>query len=184
VDRPGLAHAKLAAQEGLPEKARALHQAQARRWYEQADGSATAANNDYQTQSGTLTFAPGETSKTVTVLVNGDRLGEPVETFFVNLTEPTNAVITDAQGVGTIVDDEPRIGISDVTRWEGNTGTTPFVLTVSLRAAYDGLSLQVGAGVQAADPAEGELGVGFDPRQLLQKAVVQVAGGHGGGLRQ
>jgi Calx-beta domain len=69
--------------------------------YATADGSATAADNDYQPQSGTLTFAPGEISKTVTVQVNGDRLAEPVETFFVNLTEPTNAVITDAQGVGT-----------------------------------------------------------------------------------
>lgn len=105
--------------------------------YATADGSATAADNDYQTQSGTLTFAPGETSKTITVLVNGDRLGEAVETFFVNLTEPSNTVITDAQGVGTIWDDEPRIGIGDVTRTEGNTGTTLFAFTVSLSAASD-----------------------------------------------
>src|SRR5439155_247965 len=45
--------------------------------------------------------------------------------------------ITDAQGVGAIADDEPRIGISDVTRTEGNTGTTLFAFTVSLSAAYD-----------------------------------------------
>ena len=43
------------------------------------------------------------------MLVNGDRLAEPNETFVVNLSSPTNATIADGQGVGTIVDDEPRI---------------------------------------------------------------------------
>jgi probable HAF family extracellular repeat protein len=76
-----------------------------------ANGSATAGS-DYQANSGTLTFGPGETSKTITVLVNGDRLGEPNETFAVNLSGATNATIADAQGVCTIVDDEPRISIS------------------------------------------------------------------------
>jgi hypothetical protein len=105
--------------------------------YTTADGSATLSDNDYQTQSGTVTFAPGETSKTITILVNGDRRGESNETFFVNLTAATNAVIIDGQGVGTIVDDEPRISINDVSKAEGNTGTTQFVFTVSLSAAYD-----------------------------------------------
>ena len=87
---------------------------------------------------GTLTFAPGETSKTITVQVNGDRLAEPNETFFVNLSSPTNATIADGQGVGTIVDDEPRISISDVTKTEGKKNqTTLFTFTVTLSAAYD-----------------------------------------------
>src|SRR5262249_55228845 len=77
-------------------------------------------------------------SKTVTVLVNGDRLAEPNEAFFVNLSSPTNAVINDGQGVGTIVDDEPRISISDVTKKEGNgKQTTLFLFTVTLSAASD-----------------------------------------------
>ena len=42
------------------------------------------------------------------MIVNGDRLGESNETFFVNLSNATNATIADGQGVGTIVDDEPR----------------------------------------------------------------------------
>src|SRR5207247_1165822 len=57
--------------------------------YATGDGSA-AAGGDYQSASGTVTFAPGETSKTITVLVNGDRLPEPNETFPVNLSSPTN----------------------------------------------------------------------------------------------
>jgi len=104
-----------------------------------ATGNNTAtAGSDYQSSNGTLIFAPGETSKTITVLVNGDRLVEPNETFVVNLSSPTNATIADGQGVGTIVDDEPKISISDVTTKEGNgKKTTLFVFTVTLSTAYD-----------------------------------------------
>jgi len=105
--------------------------------YATADGTATAGS-DYQSMSGTLTFAPGETSKTITVQVIGDRLAEPNETFTVNLRNPTNANIGNGQGVGTILDDEPRISISDVSKKEGRTGqTTLFTFTVTLSAAYD-----------------------------------------------
>jgi hypothetical protein len=103
-----------------------------------ATGNGTATDSDYQAASGTLTFAPGETEKTITVLVNGDRLGELTETFAVNLSGATNATIADGQGVGTIVDDEPRISITDVTRSEGKKGkTTLFTFTVTLSAVYD-----------------------------------------------
>jgi hypothetical protein len=102
-----------------------------------ANGSATAGS-DYQADSGTLTFGPGETSKTITVLVIGDRLGEPNETFAVNLSGATNASIADGQGTGTILDDEPRISISDVSKKEGKRNqTTLFTFTVTLSAAYD-----------------------------------------------
>src|SRR5439155_63365 len=102
-----------------------------------ANGSATAGS-DYQAVSGTLTFAPGETSKTITVLVNGDRLAETNETFVVNLSSPTNGLIVDGQGVGTILDNEPRISISDVSKAEGKKGqTTLFTFTVTLSTAYD-----------------------------------------------
>src|SRR5262249_10483941 len=95
------------------------------------------AGNDYQTRSGTLTFAPGVTSQTITVLVNGDHGSEPDETFFVNLDSPTVASIADGQGVGTILDDDPDITITDLSATEGNTGTTNFVFPVSISASYD-----------------------------------------------
>lgn len=105
--------------------------------YNTANGTASAGS-DYAAASGTVTFNPGETSKTITVLVNGDRLGEANETFSVNLTQPTNGFLSDGQGVGTIVDDEPRISISDVTKAEGRKNkTTQFTFTVTLSAAYD-----------------------------------------------
>ncbi len=107
--------------------------------YATADGGATAGS-DYQAASGTLTFAPGETSKMVTVLVNGDRLAEPNETFVINLSSATNATIGNGQGAGTIVDDEPRISINNVTKAEDTTKgnakkTTLFTFTVTLSAA-------------------------------------------------
>lgn len=101
-----------------------------------ANGNATAGS-DYQSASGTVTFDPGQTTRTISVVINGDRTGEPNETFTVNLTSPVNAVFNDNQGIGTILDDEPRISISDVARSEGNSGTTSFVFTVTLSAAYD-----------------------------------------------
>ena len=68
--------------------------------------------------------------------VNGDRAGELNETFVVNVgLVAGNAVLGDAQGVGTIVDDEPRVNIDSVTKSEGNSGTTQFVFTVSLSTA-------------------------------------------------
>jgi subtilisin family serine protease len=102
-----------------------------------SNGTATAGS-DYQAASGILTFVPGETSKSITVRVSGDRLGEPNEIFFVNLAGATNAVISDVQGRATVVDDEPRISISDFTKAEGkNRTTTLFTFTVTLSAAYD-----------------------------------------------
>ena len=70
------------------------------------DGTATAADGDYQAAAGTLTFAPGETSKTITVWVIGDKRKEADETFTVGLTGATNASIVDGVGLGTIVNDD------------------------------------------------------------------------------
>jgi hypothetical protein len=103
-----------------------------------ATGNGTgAAGSDFSSTSGIVTFAPGETSQTITVPVIGDRLAEPNETFVVNLSSPTNATIADGQGVGTILDDEPRISVNDVTVTEGNTGSVNAVFTVTLSHASD-----------------------------------------------
>ncbi len=70
--------------------------------YRTVDGTATAGS-DYVATSGTLTFAPNETSKTITVGIIGDLIPEYDETFFINLNNATNATVDKAQGVGTIV---------------------------------------------------------------------------------
>lgn len=66
----------------------------------------TTSSGDYVTTAGTLTFDPGITLRTITVPVNGDATVEPNETFFVNLSTPVNVIIGDAQGQGTITDDD------------------------------------------------------------------------------
>ncbi|MDQ5846908.1 MAG: Ig-like domain-containing protein [Acidobacteriota bacterium] len=74
--------------------------------YQTANGTATAPG-DYQAISSTvLTFNPGEISKNVTVLVNGETDVEDDETFFVNLSGANNATISDNQGQGTILNDD------------------------------------------------------------------------------
>jgi Calx-beta domain/FG-GAP-like repeat len=104
--------------------------------YETANGSA-AAGSDYTAASGNVTVTAGQTTQTITVAVLGDRLPEPTEDFVVNLTT-TDAFLGDGQGVGAILDNEPRISINNVSKKEGNgKGTTLFVFTVSLSVAYD-----------------------------------------------
>jgi Calx-beta domain/FG-GAP-like repeat/FG-GAP repeat len=104
--------------------------------YATADGTATAGG-DYTAVSTDVTFLPTETTKTITVAIVGDRLAEQNENFFVNLTTG-GAFIADGQGVGTILDNEPRISINSVQKVEGNAkGGTLFVFTVTLSVAYD-----------------------------------------------
>ncbi len=71
-----------------------------------ADGTAKVSNGDYTATSGTLIFAPGETTKTIAVAVKTDRKKEANETFFVNLTGAVNATIFDGQGIGSILNDD------------------------------------------------------------------------------
>src|SRR5204863_7612418 len=90
--------------------------------FETVDGTATAADNDYQANSGTLTFAANETTKQVTVSVKGDTTFEANENFTVHLSNASNATISTADGTGTIVNDDaaPSVSIDNVTHNEGN----------------------------------------------------------------
>jgi protocatechuate 3,4-dioxygenase beta subunit len=105
------------------------------------NGTATAGL-DYQAASGTLTFAPGETSKVVTVTILNDTAAESSETLTLNLNNPTNATISSVAGsaVGTIVDDDstsatPAIIITGFSTTEGNSGTKTANFNVTLSAA-------------------------------------------------
>jgi len=73
--------------------------------YATADGTATAGS-DYQAVSGTLTFPPGVTSRTVSVPIVGDMAAEGDESFLMNLTTSAGATIAFGTGTGTILDDE------------------------------------------------------------------------------
>jgi uncharacterized delta-60 repeat protein len=71
-----------------------------------ADGSASAPFDYTALAPAMLTFSPGQTTKTVTVKVKGDLAIEPNESFFVKLSNPTNATIKDGSGKGTIINDD------------------------------------------------------------------------------
>ena len=73
--------------------------------YATANGSASSGT-DYTAASGTLSFAAGVATQTISVTIAGDSVAEPTETFVVNLSNATNAAISDAQGVGTITNDD------------------------------------------------------------------------------
>jgi hypothetical protein len=79
-----------------------------------------------------LTFAPGDTTKSIAVTVNGDVDAELDETFRVLLSAAANATVGNAVGIGTIVDDEllPVIDIDEPTALE-DTGTITFTVTLS-----------------------------------------------------
>jgi hypothetical protein len=71
------------------------------------NGTATSGSGDYVARTGTLTFAPGETTKTITIEVKGDNKREADETFTLDLFGPSgNAMLLDASGLGTILNDD------------------------------------------------------------------------------
>ncbi len=99
-----------------------------------ADGTATVADGDFLATGGSVSLSENQLSAPITVTVNGDADIEPNETFFIDLTNASNATITDGQGLGTILDDDnlPGLSISDVSRFEGNFGTSEGVFTATL----------------------------------------------------
>ncbi|OUC15999.1 MAG: hypothetical protein B0A82_03825 [Alkalinema sp. CACIAM 70d] len=109
--------------------------------YATADGTATVANSDYVQKSGTLTFAAGETSKVITIDVNGDTVVEADESFSVQLSNASGATISTASANATIVNDDvlvlPSISIVPTTlsQTEGNLGNRAYDFTVTLSQA-------------------------------------------------
>ncbi len=107
-----------------------------------ADGTATAASGDYVGASGTLTWNPGDNAaKTISVTVNGDTTVEPDETFYVNLSSPTNATLAHGSGVGTITNDD--LSINSVVVAEANPpkngvfeSNESLVITWAISSAY------------------------------------------------
>ncbi|MDE0561265.1 MBG domain-containing protein [Algoriphagus sp. NF] len=105
--------------------------------YATSDGTAVAGS-DYTAVSGTLSFAVGETSKTIDVPVSGDQTVEVDETLTLTLSNPTGIgiAIADGTGTGTITnDDQASVTIANVS---GNEDDGPITVTVTLDNAVDG----------------------------------------------
>jgi Tol biopolymer transport system component len=104
--------------------------------YSASDGTAASGYDYSQQYSNTVTFAPGMTTATINVAVNGDTLREGDEIFFLNFSNPVNATLSDNQAVGTIIDEPtdtgvPLITINDSSAGEGYTTSANFYVTLS-----------------------------------------------------
>jgi hypothetical protein len=122
--------------------------------YATAAGTATAGS-DYTTTTGSLTFAVGETSKTITVPILADGLAETaVETFTVTLSSPTNATILDGTGVASVIDDDtaPTVSVAGGSADE-DAGAIDFAVTLS---AASGLPVTVNYAATAGTAGAGD----------------------------
>jgi hypothetical protein len=150
--------------------------------YTTIDGEAIAPG-DYTAVSGDLTFAPGDISQPITVLVQGDVLDEIDEHFTVQLSSPVNALIGQGLGTGTITDDDPTpsLSIDDVSVVEGHSGTTLATFTVTL-SAPSGRSVGVAwATVDQTAVAPGDYTsafgpLAFAPGETTKQVSVEVVG--------
>jgi hypothetical protein len=105
--------------------------------YTTVNGTAIAPV-DYTARSGTLSIPAGTTSATITVVVAADTLDEADDdTFSVNLSGAVNAAVVDANGTGTIVDDDaaPTLTVANVSATEGNGSTRRLTFTLTLSKA-------------------------------------------------
>lgn len=148
-----------------------------------ANGSA-ASGIDYGARSGTLTFAPGVVSQTIAVSILGDTVAETNETYFVNLSGAVNAAISDAQGVGSILNDDvplPTVSIGSVTAREGHIGVTDFIFTLTLSAISNqtvSVAFTTVAGTATAGIDYTGLSgiVTFNPGETIKTVAIKVLG--------
>jgi hypothetical protein len=124
------------------------------------DNTAIGGGTDYYPPStNSITFLPGETTKTFTIPIIGDTKIEPDETFFIDLTSASNAVISKFRATFTILNDDvvPTVSLSinDVSVTEGNSGTTPATFTVTL-SAPTAKTVKVNYGYLSATAGVGE----------------------------
>ena len=157
------------------------------------DGSATsgATAPDFVAVTGAhVTIPAGQTTAKIKVTVNGDTVGEPDENFFVNLTNAkfgtTDLLITDAQAVGKLLNDDVALSIGDVTVNEGDSGETDAVFTVTLTGTHtdypvtvyyhtqDGSAVSTGA--TADFTGQGDTLLTFAPGVNTQTITVKVKG--------
>ncbi|MCA9084628.1 MAG: hypothetical protein KDA81_11260, partial [Planctomycetaceae bacterium] len=131
--------------------------------------------------SGVVSFANGETTKTISLNIAGDTIIENDKTFSVTLSNPSAGTgIVTARDVGTIRNDDIGISIAptDASKNEGDAGTTPFVFTVT-RSGDTGGTTTVefthdgGADVTSVSPASP---ISFAPGETTKQITVNVTG--------
>ncbi|HKY44439.1 MAG TPA: Calx-beta domain-containing protein [Pyrinomonadaceae bacterium] len=138
---------------------------------------------DFEDVPDTLTFLPGETTKTLNVAVKGDLIDELDQFFDVILTTPINAAISDGKGVGTIVDNDspPSITINDTTVIEGTgfhvQNFAVFTLTLSApseKEVFVNFSLAPGTASANVDYFNTTSNAGIAPHALTATIMIPI----------
>lgn len=147
--------------------------------YATIDGTATQTS-DYLPESNTLVFAPGETTKTIQIPVVSDNIDENDETFFLNLSNPQNVILSSNQANGLILDDDsagiialPTSGSSSLLTSELGLSDT-FTMTLTSQPLAS-VTIPIGS----SDTTEGTLSsqvVTFMPGDWDQVQTVTVNG--------
>jgi Ca2+-binding RTX toxin-like protein len=133
---------------------------------ETLDVSLTATEDvDFEYNSWTLVFQPGETTKTIDVRVTGDRVYEVDETFGVLLCDPYNATIADGLGTGTIVndDDAPQVTISD--GWLSDNGDG----VLDPNEIFAEQSGHLNFTIQLSNPSYQEISIDWDTADIMDE---------------
>ena len=137
--------------------------------------------------SGTVTFAIGQTSQTLTIDVTGDNTAEPDEGFTVTLSNPsTGAAVGTDTALGSIENEDTELSVFalDADKLEGDSGTTAFTFTLTRTGdttATNTVDFAVtgNTGLDASDFVGGVLPTGtvsFAAGEISQSVTVNVAG--------
>ena len=146
-----------------------------------ADAGATSA--DYSPVSTTVSFAAGQTARTVTIPVTGDAVPESTEALLAVLSAPAGASISKSFGSVTILDDDVAfVGAQDAIVVEGDSGTTTVTFTLTRRGGIGGTSsvtVATAAGTATAGTdfvAKAATVVSFAAGQATRTVTVSVKG--------
>ena len=132
--------------------------------YATSDGTAEAGS-DYESASGTVTFSPGETSKTVTVTINGDDEAEGNETFTLALTSTPNGQIDPQNSsAGAVIKNDDEKMVDAGMSGEFSVGETTVTVDSTL-AADTGLEVMLPAKLESGGAAIDELTVTLGPTE-------------------
>lgn len=150
---------------------------------------------DYKGRTGTLNFATGQLSQLVNIEVYGDTKVEPNEQFTLNLKLPTGAILGDALGIGTIVNNDgatqppppptppskPRISVNDVSTTEGNSSGKDLTFTLKLdKSSSQTITVEVftlQGTAKVTEDYRGKTGVvTFAPGQTTRTVSIHVLG--------
>ncbi len=149
--------------------------------YATSFGSAVSPSDYTHVPVTTVNFNANESSKPVTVTVNGDTDIEPDEDFLVSLSSPIGGTIGDGQGTGLIINDDANITINDIALNEGNSGSTAFAFDVTISPPIPvpvsvNYATQADSASAGSDYSSANGTLNFNANQVTKQVTVTVSG--------